>query len=505
MPNQQLLDFIQKETQAGISREEIKSSLIKNGWQDVDVESGFSALGMNGQVPVAKVATVVPVAPVVPSNITQSQQVALSNGFIVSRPMTAPAEDVAKPLNVASNLDISKDTASYHGNNVVAKTSGGSKAKIIVSLIVILFVLILGSGGVWAYFTYVSPDPQTTINKSLVNLASQISQKGLMNGQTDFELKANGTLPQQTTVSSVDLTMNSDAVSDIKEGKSSAELSFKLVLDAGPTMNLNIDGQNFLSVVYDGSKAFMRINSIPSGLEKYSSTWTTSDQFDLIKKEVIGKWIEVDKGQISSIGGAYGIGSDIPAGSRSSLSADDLSVLAKAMSDSNLFAYDETLPSDTIDGQSVLHYRAKLNKAGLKDFINKSLSVIGSGQSVQSIDLQSIDKNIDNAFAQYESSGIDLSFEVYIGRYSKLPVKIIADIESNNSDMLKQIGVSSASIVASATYGFPTISNISAPSDYITMAKAMSDIKAITASSTSSKVASSTAPSKKTTSSSKSK
>lgn len=46
MANQQLLDFIKQQMQPGISREQIKSSLMANGWQAQDIEEGFNSLNL---------------------------------------------------------------------------------------------------------------------------------------------------------------------------------------------------------------------------------------------------------------------------------------------------------------------------------------------------------------------------------------------------------------------------------------------------------------------------
>ncbi len=42
MTNQQLLDYIKQQLQQGVSREQIKSSLMTNGWQSQDIEEGFA-------------------------------------------------------------------------------------------------------------------------------------------------------------------------------------------------------------------------------------------------------------------------------------------------------------------------------------------------------------------------------------------------------------------------------------------------------------------------------
>lgn len=42
MINQQILDYVKQQIQQGVSREQIKSSLIANGWQAQDIEEGFN-------------------------------------------------------------------------------------------------------------------------------------------------------------------------------------------------------------------------------------------------------------------------------------------------------------------------------------------------------------------------------------------------------------------------------------------------------------------------------
>lgn len=47
MTNQQLLDYIKQQLQQGIGREQIKSSLIANGWQENDINEAFATLSNN--------------------------------------------------------------------------------------------------------------------------------------------------------------------------------------------------------------------------------------------------------------------------------------------------------------------------------------------------------------------------------------------------------------------------------------------------------------------------
>ena len=47
MVNQQLLDYIKQQLQQGTGKEQIKNSLISNGWQTQDVDSAFSSLALS--------------------------------------------------------------------------------------------------------------------------------------------------------------------------------------------------------------------------------------------------------------------------------------------------------------------------------------------------------------------------------------------------------------------------------------------------------------------------
>lgn len=47
MINQELLDYIKQQLQQGVSREQIKNSLLANGWQEQDIEEGFNNINID--------------------------------------------------------------------------------------------------------------------------------------------------------------------------------------------------------------------------------------------------------------------------------------------------------------------------------------------------------------------------------------------------------------------------------------------------------------------------
>lgn len=66
MINQQLLDYIKQQLQQNVSREQIKNSLVTNGWEAADVEEGFSAI-VPRAIPIPPAQPVSSVSPIIPN------------------------------------------------------------------------------------------------------------------------------------------------------------------------------------------------------------------------------------------------------------------------------------------------------------------------------------------------------------------------------------------------------------------------------------------------------
>jgi len=92
MINQQILDYIKQQVQQGVSREQIKSSLMTNGWQASDIEEGFNAIGSgSSNIPLAPLANVGPtsnftnsVTPISYAGFWLRVAASLVDGFIVN-------------------------------------------------------------------------------------------------------------------------------------------------------------------------------------------------------------------------------------------------------------------------------------------------------------------------------------------------------------------------------------------------------------------------------------
>lgn len=92
MINQQILDYIKQQVQQGVSREQIKSSLMSNGWSSSDIEEGFNAIGSTpSTIPHAPVANAGPMSSFTNSSMPISYAgfwlrvaASLVDGFIVN-------------------------------------------------------------------------------------------------------------------------------------------------------------------------------------------------------------------------------------------------------------------------------------------------------------------------------------------------------------------------------------------------------------------------------------
>lgn len=468
MPNQQLLDFIKNQVQLGAPRDQIKSVLIQNGWTASDVDSAFLALEMPPTRPMAPAsapAATPVVAPVTPATPATP----------VSQPVSMPATPITQPVAQAAPVFSGNSfVGTGAASSITIKSSSGSGKKFIVGIIIAIIVVVIGGAGAWAYFNYVAPDPQTTINNSLGNLFNVAIQKGIVDGKGSLELKVSGNLPQNSSgLSTLDFTANSDVLSDLQAKKSSMNLSFSLALNAGPMLNANVNGQNFFSAIFANNKEYLKFE-LPSGLEQYASMSVTPEQLTFAKNEVFGKWIEIDKEQLLTLSQMAG-GSSF-ASTATSFGSDPNSTttiaMVKAFTDSNIFTVDQVMPSDTINGQSVFHYKVKLDKTGFTNFALAAAKISGNGQYPQGVTEQQIRDSIDQSFTQYDkmlSSGVKIDFDIYVERFSKMPVKMTLNIDASNQPELKQSGVISATLNASGSYDFPTSSNITEPTSFTTL------------------------------------
>jgi hypothetical protein len=426
---QQLVDFIKSQLSAGTPEPTLTSVLKAQGWTDADCSEALQIVkSTNQSIPPA------PASPSIPGNITGA-------------PITNPVQTNA--------------------------SSGSSPLKGVAMFVVILLIVLLGGGGAWGYFNYVAPDPQKTVNKSLSNLVSSIQDKGLFESRSSVEVEVRGNIPQlQSGESTMNIGFDGRSAVDVKNNKMSADLSFNMNLDAGPSMNVNIDGSDFISIVSTGDRQYFKINKIPTGLTPYTSMLVTPDQMDFIENEVINKWIMIDGEQLETLStiapnsGFESLATSL--NNRSNTATSSMSIIQDLL-DANVIVVVEVLPSETIDGQSAFHYKVKIDKEGLKNFV----SVTGEKNGVDQAEIDSLKADIDEAFEQFEkellANGLKVDFDIYISRFSKVPIKFAVNVDASNMKDLESSGVDKATVVIDGSYSFPSSLNIEEPRSYDTM------------------------------------
>lgn len=104
MTNQQLLDYIKQQLQQGVGREQIKSSLVANGWQAQDIEEGFNAVNalvLPGQYSATSVSSLAKMWKILAGVLVGI--VILGGGAYLASKTFLKSEEAPKISNEASN------------------------------------------------------------------------------------------------------------------------------------------------------------------------------------------------------------------------------------------------------------------------------------------------------------------------------------------------------------------------------------------------------------------
>ena len=134
--NQQLVDYIKQQLQAGVSKENVKSALLGAGWSEADISEALKSADA--------------AAPAVSSAVAVSSSLTSGPAAQSSSPKNAMVSDVASPQ--AKPASISEPAAG--AESFEAKTEEphhGKKAAVTISALAVLVVLLAG-GGAYLYW-----------------------------------------------------------------------------------------------------------------------------------------------------------------------------------------------------------------------------------------------------------------------------------------------------------------------------------------------------------------
>jgi hypothetical protein len=173
MVNQQLLDYVKRQLEKNVSKEQIKGSLMANGWDASDVEEGFAALApIAPPAPIPHVLS--PVQPVQPIQPTQTIQTAQPTQPVQPVQPVQPIQSFINPRPVepvhqpVANQTVLNPTLV----NSAMDTSVGPKnpkpwKKVVLA---VLLVIILAVAGWFAYkYFYSSKASNQTAEVPVVN------------------------------------------------------------------------------------------------------------------------------------------------------------------------------------------------------------------------------------------------------------------------------------------------------------------------------------------------
>jgi len=110
MANQQLLDYIKQQLQQGVSQDQIKNSLMSNGWQSQDIEDGFNIIGPSvpvGQNPIGLIRPAMATWKIIIASL--SGVVVVGGGiYFASQKFLKPKETPKVSNEVSNQLPTSK-------------------------------------------------------------------------------------------------------------------------------------------------------------------------------------------------------------------------------------------------------------------------------------------------------------------------------------------------------------------------------------------------------------
>ena len=306
MVNQGILAYIKQRLQQGVNKEDIRNSLLVDGWQASDIEEAFNSVIPSGQ----------PNQPVVPTG----------GVFLQSLPVQS-SKKANKALPIA---------------------------------VFIIGLLAIG-GGAFGYFYYFQ-SPEKIVQKMTVQLAEvkSLEYSGEIKVEVDTEnlLGGSSSLLQPTQLASnkkaSNFSVNFNGVSDAHDlNNPKGSFSFDINTDA----------------LGQGSFAFgLEIRTIDKIVYVKLSNIPNLGFFDL--SAVANQWIKIDTEALKKQFGLEKFEAQIKeAQKKQELSPEQIEKLKIAVQQAEIFKITEKLPSEKIDGVYTYHYKFIIDKEGVKKFI----------------------------------------------------------------------------------------------------------------------------------------
>ncbi len=434
----ELVDYIKKELAAGKDQEELKTTLLKNGWGEADINGALNLAVSFTPPPVAVVPPVSPPGEVQPpaARISQPAASAMAQGGIVDDLTDEEIEQI------------------YGGPEKPA-----NKKLIFIALGLVLFLLI--GGGVLAYFNFFQT-PEKILAKAFdknLNLKSgqySGSVQSQIKIQTDLFRALNqiGTPSPTPALSAISPTISFDSLLNFDGSFDHNDPAQK-----NEEININLMGKQGKTVIFGlGLKV---VNSV-----YYVGVTETDVSLGEAAAALKGKWFKVDLQELEQKLKDAGMtfeefrkisSTPLP----SPLIQEKIQELTSFIKSLNAIKIKEKLTGEKIDGQNTYHYSYVIDKEAMKKLMDKIYEIIG--QEVEPQYKEELDKSID------EMS--EITGEIWIGKKDLMIKKF-----TENYDLGQNQAVSGKISLTFFMKEFNKPVSIEAPSNPESLADALIDI-----------------------------
>lgn len=420
MINNQLLDYIKQQLSLNISRETITSNLKSVGWTEEDISEAFR--------------TIIPL----------STSVSVPSTPTISPTISPGVSNVAKPEIKTEFLK--------------AKSKKGK----VFAVILVLILLVLASGGAYAYYSGAFVSLPGLVSESIGNLKVTTSATYDTTVSIDFSgvqslvsgvgqmLPGIGLTPSSKFIIT---TKGSYDVSDKNNPKSLAVIS----ADFG-TLSLAAELRVLNSTLYGELTKAPTIGFFPM-FSSYENKW-----FSIPLKSENNQVANNSVGLLS-VSSLSSVGTSI----LDKITPEQKDHLYQMFQNAHFVKTTQRFSPETINGVLSYHYGFDLDQAGISSYLQslkEYVNTIGKDDSVLSaFDPTPISKSLDNLK--------DFKGEIWIGRSDKLPYKIMFNF-GIQPDPTKdeQVKISIVGIMS----GWNQPVSIVAPTDSVSFADLMSSL-----------------------------
>lgn len=332
MINQQLLDFIKQQLQQGIGREEIKNSLMTNGWQASDIEEAFNS-------------------------------------------MTPPNQAVAQSSSDLSNPQPFSTFSPQPQKKIY---------KLLLAAFSIIGVLAIG-GGAFAYFYYFQ-SPERIIQRMTARFVeiTSLEYSGEIRAEVDtgnFLGSGNLSQPSQPSVArkASNFSLNFTGVSDVKDlNNPQGSFSFNINTDALTEGQFNFG----LEIRQIGKIIYVKISDVPNLVF-----------FDL--SAVKNQWVKIDTEALKKQFGLEKLEEQLKeAQKQQELTPEQIEKLKEAVQQAKIFTITQKLASEKINGVNTHHYKFTIDKEGIKKLVT-DISQIVQNKTLTEEELADLNKSLE--------------------------------------------------------------------------------------------------------------